>query len=67
MLDPNECVECLELAKRNISRMAWALSLHLPSGFGGGGAAEVQREAESINGWIDGAIDRIKTDASERE
>lgn len=65
MLSPEETIECLEFAKRNISRMAWAFSLHLPSGLGGGGASEVQREGEMINGWLDNAIDRIRTDAAE--
>jgi hypothetical protein len=63
MRDHTDAVECLELAKQRVSRMAWALSLHLPSGMGGGGAYEVQREGEAIGDWIDGAIERIKADA----
>ena len=61
MLDSQDTIECLELAKQRVSRLAWALSLHVSSGIGGG-AWEVERNAEQINGWIDVAIDRIRAD-----
>lgn len=56
----HELIEGLQNAKRRIERMAWAFSLHLPSGLGGGGAYEVQREAEHINSLIDNALDKIE-------
>lgn len=56
----HELTAGLEEAKRRVAKMAWAFSLHLPSGFGGGGAAEVQREADQITAWIDHAIDKIE-------
>jgi hypothetical protein len=56
----HELTAGLELAKRGVNRLAWAYSLHLPCGLGGGGAAEVIREGENIIAWIDHAIDKIE-------
>lgn len=60
LIPDHELIEGLQAAKHRVTRMAWAFSLHLPSGVGGGGAFEVQREAEHINGLIDNALDKIE-------
>jgi hypothetical protein len=67
MLSPEETMDGLRIAQARIRTMAWALSIHVPGGTDGGGAAVVEREGAFINGLIESAIDRIKTDAAERE
>lgn len=59
MLSPEETIECLELAKQRVARMAWALGLHIPGGISGG-RHDIVVEGENINGWIDNAIDRLR-------
>lgn len=56
----HELTAGLEHAKKGVNRLAWAFSLHLPCGLGGGGASEVLREGEAIIAWIDHAIDKIE-------
>lgn len=65
MRSPGDMIDCLDLAKQSIRKMAWALKIHVSSGIGGG-ASEVERESENVIGWIDDAIDRIRSDDTER-
>lgn len=64
MRSRDNLIDCLNLAKRQVSRMAWAFALHLPSNLGGG-ASVVEREASDIRDWIDDAIARVNADAAE--
>lgn len=59
MRSTEELISGLEFVKREVSKMAWALSLHVRDD------GKVEREADNINGWLDDAIDRIRTDAAE--
>lgn len=66
MRDVKEMIAVLEGAKEKVSRMAWALSLHVPNGIGGG-VYQVEQDQREINGLIDEAIDRIRIDQKSLE
>ena len=65
MRSSEDTISSLEHAKTLVSKMAFALRLHVPGGFGGG-TYEVEQNERHINDWIDDAITRIKGDAEWR-